>query len=143
MRTFNKAIIAITAFAGIAGAAHAANPDFAVYSPSNGKIWEIVDGYRPAAKFTYAPHYFHGLYVAGYTDRISRKEYMLVFFGGSGKASEIGVTVLGRTRLSAKNVNLPTWGAFQMFINPNDDEVHAYFIQNGRKTDRRIPLGTR
>ncbi len=79
----------------------------------------------------------------GYTDRSARGELLVTFVDYAGTLSSVGWIVNGRVRFQFNNVNAPGLIPQNVSTNPNDDNMYAFAIVNGKYIERRLPLGRR
>ena len=125
--------------------ASAQSARFYVVNNGNGALYEVRDGSGTGGRCVHQPHGVAGVNVAGYTDRASRGEHVLVLIQGSGRADYVGFRSDNNVvNVRANHVYLPAWTFGRVWLSPHVDNVYVSAKMPGYpEYRRRLPIGTR
>lgn len=143
---FNKTfMVAIALSALCMASAHSAHAQtIRMFSPQSSGLFEVIEGSNTGGRFVRQNRGFLNCQpIVEYTDRVSRREKIIFYFGDRGVATRVGTQYNGAVRTSWPNVALPNFIVDCVSSNPNDDNMYA-FLQICKQTwCKRVPIGTR
>jgi len=116
---------------------------FFTINPRNNGLYEVVTGSRAAGGFVNQPYHVYGIRVAGFTDRVQRREPIITGIFGSGTAFNVRISSNGNTVAFIPSLPIPSFDFRRVSANVNTDNVVIGFDFNRRHFSRRVPIGSR
>ncbi len=142
MKFINKLIAVMIATVAFVSAASAQTIHMLV-ERTDGHYYEINPNINIGGAYQISPHYVGFVPVLGYTDRVSRGQYMAVVVTGSGRLDDLGCIANGKVTAVRHNVALPYMWMGDVPLDPSWKDMYFFYHQAGRYAQVRCPIGSR
>ena len=142
MKFINKLIAVAFAAVAFAGAANAQSIHMIV-DRGAGQLYEINPGLHNGGAYQSNPHWVGPILVKGYTDRVSRNQYLGTIVLGSGVLQDLGIEVQERTICLKRNVALPFAWIDVIPDDPRWSNMDIFCHKNGKLVEVHVPIGSR
>ncbi len=142
MNFINKLIAVAFAVIAFAGAANAQSIHMLV-DRGNGHLYEINPNINIGGAYQLNPHWVGPIPVYGYTDRVSRGQYLGAVVLGKGVLQDLGIEVKERTVCLKRNVTLPYGWVDAIPLSPSWSNMDIFCHMNGRLVEVHVPIGSR